>query len=57
MTQQENWMNYRLQLLTWKEVTSIQAQAAMPKEVNDLCSLGIIWLSYCFGTLRWWYES
>ena len=38
-----DWMGHQLQLLTWKVVASIQAQAAMPKEVNDLCSLGIIW--------------
>lgn len=30
------------QSLTWKEVTSIQAQATVPKVVNDFCSLGAI---------------
>ena len=57
MDRQGNRTNRQLQLLTWKEVTSIQAQAAMPKEVNDLCSLGIIWLGCYFDALRWWYKS
>ena len=38
------YMDRQRRLLTWKDVASIQAQAAMPKEVNDLCSLGTIWL-------------
>ena len=52
MIQQGNWMDLQLQLLTWKEVTSIQAQAAMPKEVNDFCSLGAIWFSRYVGGIR-----
>jgi hypothetical protein len=43
----------QLRLLTWKEVASIQAQAAMPKEVNDLCSLGTIWLVRCSTLARY----
>jgi len=46
-----DWMNRQLQPLTWKVLASIQAQAAMPKEVNDFCSLGTIWL-WCY--LRPW---
>ena len=53
MIRQGSCMNHRLQLLTWNEVTSIQAQTAMPKEVNDFCSLGIISQVGCCALRRW----